>query len=243
MFGRTKIAMLVAEFLGAATLASVVLATSKSGVGFSLFLAMAAGVTFGLLALMFSSASGAHFNPAITLGLWTVRKIRTGQAAAYLVAQMLGGLAAWGLMTYLTNETLKNVAGKNFDWRVLIAEVVGAFLLTMAVTAALDRRLDGLTLAATVGGGLFLGILVASVASNGLVNPAVALGLQSWSKAYVIGPLVGGILGPNFYTLFFASDSNLRTAWPGLLTGVRGSRSAASKPASRAKAPAKRRRR
>jgi hypothetical protein len=51
---------------------------------------------------------------------------------------------------------------------------------------------------------LFVGVIVASVGSAGLLNPALALGLRSWGTVYVLGPLVGGLLGVNLYYLLFA---------------------------------------
>lgn len=203
MFGRPKIAMVVAEFLGAATLTSVVLAVSKSGVGFSYFIAGGLGLAMALLVLVVGSASAAHYNPAVTVGLWTVRKIRTLDAVVYLAAQFLGAVAAWRLVVYLTDQSLKNIAGRTFDWRVLVAEGLGALVLTLGVSAATYKGLKGLEWAAAVGGALFLGVLVASLASNGLINPAVALGVQSWSKAYVVGPLLGGVVGANLYYWVF----------------------------------------
>ena len=49
-----------------------------------------------------------------------------------------------------------------------------------------------------------LGILVASTASNGILNPAVALGIRSWNFVYVAGPVLGAIIGMNLYAQLFA---------------------------------------
>ena len=63
MFGRTKIAAYVAEFLGVATLTSVLLAIGKSGVGYSYFLAGGVALAAAGMALAVGRLSGAHFNP------------------------------------------------------------------------------------------------------------------------------------------------------------------------------------
>ncbi len=238
MFGRTKIAMLVAEFLGAASLTAVLLAVSKSGVGFSFFVASAVGLTFALLSLVFGAASGSHFNPALTVGLWTVRKIQTTQAIVYLVAQFGGAVVAGLLYTYLANQKLVNVAAKHFDWRVLVAELVGAFIFTFAVTAAVYEGQRGLKYAATAGGALFLGMLVASLGSNALINPAIAAGIKSWDKAYVLGPLVGGLVGPNLYALLFAPNGMGEMPAVAAVVRATGSRAMVApvkRPASRAR--------
>lgn len=202
MFGRQKVAALVAEFFGAAVLASAVLAMAGR-TGFPFFPAVIAGLTLGLMVLVIGPISGAHVNPIVTLGQWTIRRVPTTQAVVYIAAQMLGGAAAWRLNEYLLNEPLTNRAGNDLDWRVLIAEAVGAFVFAMAVAAAASRAYDGTKLAFTVGTGLLLGMLVASIASNGLINPSLAVGIQSWSWAYVLGPILGAVVGMNLYGLMF----------------------------------------
>lgn len=196
--------MFVAEILGTGILTAVVLSVSRSPIGLAYFVALAAGLTLALLVLIVGPTSGSHVNPAVTLSFWTVRKISTIQAIIYLVAQFMGAVLAWRLYTYFIDGPIKNIAGESFDWRVLVAELVGTMIFTFGIAAAVYQKYEGGKLAATVGGSLMLGLLVASVASNGILNPAVALGVQSWSKAYVFGPLVGGIIGMNLYAVLFA---------------------------------------
>lgn len=203
MFGRQKVAMLVAEFLGAATLTSAVYAMAVR-TSFPYFAAGAAGMTVGLMVLVVGATSGAHLNPAVTVGLWTLRKIQTMQALVYIAAQMLGGVAAWRLMEYLMDSPLKDIAGKNVDWRIMVAEAVGTLIFGFAIAAATIKGYEGLQLAVTVGTGLFIGAMVAAFASNGLLNPAVALGVQSFSVSYVVAPIVGSIVGMNLYSMLFA---------------------------------------
>jgi glycerol uptake facilitator-like aquaporin len=203
MFGRRKIAAIVAEFLGTAVLASTVLAMIGR-TQFPFFAAIAAGLTLGLMVLVIGPFSGAHINPAVTLGLWSLRKMQTIQSLVYIVAQVGGGLLAWKLSEFLLNQKLQHIATWGVDWRVLLAEAVGAFVFTFGVAAAVYQNFDGLKLAAVVGGSLSVGILVASIASNGLVNPAVAVGVNSLSWAYAAGPLLGGVIGMNLYGLLFA---------------------------------------
>lgn len=206
MFSRNKFAMVVAEILGTAVLTSVILSVSRSPIGLPYFVALAAGLTLATLVLTVGPTSGAHANPAVTLGLWTIRKITTLEAVVYIVAQFMGAAIAWRSYMYLTDGAVKNIAGKNFDWRVLVAEIVGTFIFTFGIAAATYQRVEGGRKAAIIGLSLVLGILVASAASNGLLNPAVALGVQSWSKAYVFGPLVGGVIGMLVYSLLFSTE-------------------------------------
>ena len=203
LFGKNKIAMLVAELLGGAILTLTTLAVLKSNLGFPLFIAACVGFAYGLLVMVLGALSGAHINPMVTLGLWILRKVSTAQALVYIAAQLLGSVAAARLFVYLTGQDLTNITAGDFAWRVLVAEIVGTFIFTFGVAAAVYQRQEGVRWAATAGGSLFLGILAASIASNGLLNPAIALGVQSVSRAYIAGPVIGAILGMSLYALLF----------------------------------------
>ncbi len=204
MFGRNKIAMIVAEFMGTFVLTSAVYAVIIQRLP-ALFVAGAAGATLGLVVLTVGSVSGAHINPAVTLGLWSVRKIQTAQAAVFIAVQFLGAAVAWRLNEYFLGEPLQILAKSGMDWKVFTAEAVGAFVFTFGIASAVFQGYKGLKLATTMGGSLALGVLVASIASNGVLNPAVALGIQSWNTAYIAGPLLGALVGINLYVLLFTS--------------------------------------
>lgn len=222
---RSKIAMLAAEFLGTAVLATVAINVSRSQIGIGYFVAIGVGLTLGLLVLALGPTSGGHFNPAVTIGLWTVRKVKSLVAVAYVAAQMLGGLAAWQLANYFAGSEIRSIANAEFDWRLLVAEAVGAFVFTFLVAAAVFQRYENGKAAALIGGGLTVGVIVASLASNAVLNPAIALANQSWSWAYAAGPIVGALIGMNLYVLVFAPES-------ALLPGIRSRRVTASAPAA-----------
>ncbi len=193
MFTRGKMAQVVAEFLATSILVLVVLSVSFRS-NFPLFTAISAGLVLAMMVLAIGPISGAHANPAITFGLWTRRLVSTKQMIANIVAQLLAGAAVITLYQYLIHKEIQRPSA-TFDWRVLIAEALGAFVFGFGVFAAVKRKLVGGLLAAAVGGSLTLGILVASIGSLGAINPAVALGIDSFSRAYIIGPLLGSALG------------------------------------------------
>lgn len=203
MFRKNKLAMLVGEFLGTMALTLTVLSISHSQLSLSYFVATAAGLIMLLMVLALSGISGAVFNPAITVGLWTVRKLRTLQALSYIAVQLLGGAVAWWLFVYLTK--VHNVHNTStFSGRVLVAEVLGTSIFAFSWASAVYQRFSLFAKAAAVGGGLTGGALIASLASAGLLNPAVALGLRQWSwGTYVLGPVLGAIIGFNLYNLLF----------------------------------------
>jgi glycerol uptake facilitator-like aquaporin len=112
-------------------------------------------------------------------------------------------MCAYWLYTYFINTHLTNV-GK-FESRMLVAEATGAFIFAMGWAAVVYQKLEGGKAAFAVGGALTMGVLVASVGSGALINPAVALGVHSWVwGTYVLGPVLGAIIGFNLYALLFA---------------------------------------
>ncbi len=205
---RRKIAMVLAEFLGTAILTAVILAVSRSNVGISYFVSLAAGLTIAAGMIMFASVSGAHFNPAITIGLWTARRIKALKALVYVAAQLLGAGSAYLLYTYLVNSSLQNVG--EYNSRVLVAEALGAFVFSLGWAAVVYRKFELGKSAFIVGSAYVVGILVASVGSAGLLNPAVALGAHTWVwGTYILGPVLGAVIGFNLYALLFAPAGTL----------------------------------
>lgn len=203
MFRKNRLAMLVGEFLGTASLSLIVLAISHSQLSLGFFIASAAGLMVALMTLALAGISGAVFNPAMTIGLWTVRKLRTLQALSYLAVQLLGGAVAWQLFVYLTNLHGIHNTG-TYSARVLVAEVVGTFIFAFAWAAAIYQRFPLYAKAAAIGGGLTAGSLVASLGSAGVLNPSVALALHQWGwGTYVLGPVLGAVIGFNLYNLLF----------------------------------------
>jgi glycerol uptake facilitator-like aquaporin len=202
MSGRHKVAVVVAEFVGTFVLSTAMLAMLVR-TNFEFFSAVAAAVVYGGLYLVFGSVSGSHLNPAVTVAQWTLKKISSVHALIYIVVQLVAGFAAWRLAQYFLAQTLSKTATGGVDWRVLIAEGVGAVVFGMAVAAVIYKELEASKKAVILGVGLFGGIVLASLASNGLLNPAVAIATRSISWAYVAGPVIGLIVGANLYNVVF----------------------------------------
>lgn len=186
----------LAEVIGTFVLVMVVLNVSRYGLPF--FTAIGAGVAIATIYSAVGKFSGGHFNPAITLGMFSIRELTFVRTITYIIAQALGALGAWQLYEYLTERTLKN-ATTAFDWRIMIAEAVGMVIFTMAVAAIVKQKVEGWQAAATYGLAYFVGLTVAGLASNGILNPALALGVRSFDLNYFIGPVVGTLVGMGLY--------------------------------------------
>ena len=101
----------------------------------------------------------------------------------------------------VVNAGLAEIADKGF---LEIIPRSGTYVADYHKKGKLDTLVSALTYATS----FFVGILIASTASAALLNPATALGLHSWNGVYVLGPLVGGLVGVNLYTYIFASFPN-----------------------------------
>lgn len=186
------IAALLAEALGTAVLVLVVLNVSRYGLPF--FTAIAAGVTVATFVSAFGKISGGHFNPAVTLGLFSIRQVGLVKTIGYLTAQALAAFGALQLYQWFAGTSMKN-ATTPFDEKIFIAEALGAFILSLGIGAVVTQKLKNWQAAATIGSSLFLGATVAGLAGSGFINPAVALGARSLDINYLLGPIVGFVIG------------------------------------------------
>src|SRR3989344_3466264 len=103
---KANTAPLVAEFLGTSVLVMVALVLSQT-TAVSYFIGTSVALALGVVYMMFSGVSGGHFNPAITLCVWTSNKITQSSAVkaiAYIVAQVLGALGSWQLYQYFAAQ-------------------------------------------------------------------------------------------------------------------------------------------
>ncbi|PID32261.1 hypothetical protein CR970_01595 [Candidatus Saccharibacteria bacterium] len=198
-----KAAALIAEFVGSFMLASVVLAMlDKSQPLYATVLMAGAALT--LVALTVGRVSGTHINPAVTIGLWTIRRVDTVRAVAYIFVQLLGGLAAMYVAQQVLGHDLVRRAAQPVDWVVVFAEALGAALFMIGFASAVYRGYRGAVAALTVGGSFALGLIVASMGSAAIINPAVALSVNAFSLSYIVGPILGAVAGANLYALVFA---------------------------------------
>lgn len=234
MFGRRKVATLVAEFLGTGVLTLLILSVQRSTIGVPFFVALAGGVTLALMVFALGAYETGFFNPAVTLGLWTARRLATLTSVLYIIVQLLGAWAAFGLYTYFVKSSLQAVGG-HFAARILIAETVGTAILSLGIAAALYQRFSQAVSASVAGLSYMVGIIAASSAAIGLLNPAVALGVRAWVwGTYVLGPVLGAVIGVNLYSLVFAP-----AAAESVVAGSVAAPVATTKPASKSRSTPK----
>jgi len=192
----------VIEAIGTAVL-TLIVGMAMAGV-VSIPVPVLAALTLGLFVYTVGHVSGVHFNPAVTLGVWSLQKISNRDTVRYIIAQFVGAGGALLLMPFLVDTTTALQTSDSF--RVGIAELIGTVLFTFGVSAVVFNKEPVVAQGAVVGGSLLLGIVLAVLAGgNGILNPAVALGIGSFTIMSVLGPIVGSVLGMQLYQ-WLASD-------------------------------------
>ncbi len=170
--------------------------------------------------------SGAHVNPAITMGLATIRQIRWIDAGMYIVLQLLGGIAGAALTRLILGgyanakavhygtPSIDNQFLHNVIWRGVLVEGIGAFFLVWAVVgvAVNPQAVKGWA-GLVIGGTLGFFVMVAGPLTGGSINPARALGPAvvsghfgpggTFVLVYLLAPVVGGVIAAVGYTLLF----------------------------------------
>ena len=204
--GEVSPGAVLAEYVGTFLLAFTVLASVNGVLGSFIPTAAVAGFTLFLAVLSLGGISGAHVNPGITLGLWSTGKVSMETAVSYVVAQVAGALSASAIMSTLLDADVITLVAGEWDVRIFAGELLGMLFFGLGVAAALHNKLKGVDAAAMVGGSLFLGIMIASVVSNGVLNPAVAFAVDSVSLTYLLAPIIGAALGMHLYNYIASHD-------------------------------------
>ncbi|WP_375389135.1 MIP/aquaporin family protein [uncultured Amnibacterium sp.] len=222
---RAATAELVGTFLlvlvGTAVAVAAGLGRNTAGAAYdSLAIALAFGLTLTAVVAALGHASGAHVNPAVTIGLASIGRFPWRSVPAYVVAQILGAVIASLVLWAAYGPTARSDAklgvtaptsGVN-DLQAFLMEVVVGFLLVFVVVAvATDDRVPTAAAPVAIGAALACGVLVAGPISGGAANPARALGpmivdlsfTSAW--AYILGPVLGGVLAAVLYDRFVRS--------------------------------------
>lgn len=127
--------------------------------------ALFTGLALVVLVITIGAISGAHVNPAVTIGLWSARRVKSILVPFYLVAQFLGAAAAAVVLSYVSNATygLDFSGIGSLNWGIFIVELIGAAVFVFGVTAATSRSdTSASNKALGVGLSLTAGLLVAT---------------------------------------------------------------------------------
>ena len=191
----------IAEAIGTFALSFIVLGAMAQAGLVPLPVPIIAGLTLALFVYTIGSISGCHINPAVTLGLLSIKKITPKDAGGYIVAQMLGAFGAVFFAQLFSIAAPAAAPAGAFDAAVFGAEMLGTFFFTFGIASVVYGHAKDQMSGIVVGWSLLFGVLVASFAgAAGILNPAVAFALNSATLLYILAPIAGSVLGFQTYT-------------------------------------------
>ncbi len=209
---------------GAAVLAA---GFPSMGIGFA-GVALAFGLTVLTMAFAIGHISGCHLNPAISLGLVAGKRFPASELAPYMVAQVLGAVAASGVLFviasgYASFDVRQGFAANGYGvhspggYSLLagaVAEIVLTMFFLLVIMGSTDSRAPKGFAPIAIGLCLTLIHLIGIPVTNVSVNPARSTGpalfVGGWALAQLwlfwVAPLVGGVLGGWTYRTLFSES-------------------------------------
>jgi aquaporin Z len=223
-----------AEFVGTFWLVlggcgSAVLAAAFPDVGIGLLgVALAFGLTLLTMAYAIGHISGCHLNPAVSVGLWAGGRFPANQLLPYIVAQVLGGIAAGGVLYLIASgkagfDVSAGFAANGYGIHspggysltsALVTEVVMTMMFLIIILGATDKRAPQGFAPIAIGLGLTLIHLISIPVTNTSVNPARSTGVGvfvgDWATAQLwlfwVAPIAGALLGAGVYRFIGKPD-------------------------------------
>jgi aquaporin Z len=224
-----------AEFLGTFWLVlggcgSAVLAAAFPNVGIGLLgVSLAFGLTVLTMAFAIGRISGCHLNPAVSVGLWAGGRFPANKLPPYIIAQVLGAIAAGAVLYVIASgaagfDVSKGFASNGYGAHspggysllaALVTEVVMTMFFLLIILGATEKRAPAGFAPIAVGLALTLIHLISIPVTNTSVNPArstgVALFVGDWAVAQLwlfwVAPIAGALLGATAYRLIASEES------------------------------------
>lgn len=218
----------IAEFIGTFWLVlggcgSAVLAATFPGVGIGLLgVALAFGLTVVTIAYSLGHVSGAHLNPAVSVGLWIGGRFSGKELLPYIVSQISGGLAAACILYIIATgngSSIGNFAANGYGehspghynmMSALVTEIVMTFMFLLVILGATDDRAPKGFAGIAIGLMLTLIHLISIPVTNTSVNPARSISqavfVGGWALEqlwlFIAAPIAGAILAGLVYRVF-----------------------------------------
>lgn len=215
----------LAEFIGTFWLVlggcgSALLAAGVPDVGIGFMgVSLAFGLTVLTIAYSLGHISGAHLNPAVTIGLFMGGRIKGSEILPYIVSQVLGGIAAAGVLyvivtgngssigTFAANGYAEHSPGNYSMLAAIVTEFVMTFMFLLIILGATDDKAPKGFAGIAIGLALTLIHLISIPVTNTSVNPArsisQALFVGDWAMAqlwlFIIVPIAGAALAGLVY--------------------------------------------
>jgi aquaporin Z len=220
----------IAEFLGTFWLVlggcgSAVLAAGFPDVGIGLVgVSFAFGLTVLTIAYALGPISGAHLNPAVTIGLLAAGRIRSREVLPYIIAQVAGGIAAAGVLYIIATgngSAIGDFAANGYGEHspggygisaAIVTELVMTFMFLIIILGATDEKAPSGFAGIAIGLALTLIHLISIPVTNTSVNPARSISqavfVGDWALAqlwlFIVVPIVGAFLAGSVWKILKA---------------------------------------
>lgn len=208
----------VLVFVGVGTVIMSTVAAQSVGV---VAIAFAFGISIMAAVYMFAPISGAHINPAVTIGFLALRKIKLKKAVWYIISQLAGAtLASVALMGVFasSHDFIANgvtTLGLNIHpLQGILAETLFTFFLMMIVLAFVGGKEEHVFHGAlAIGLVITMDIMLGAVLTGASMNPARTFGPAlvsgAWSNhlVYWLGPVTGALLAAPLYRYLYTDKS------------------------------------
>jgi aquaporin Z len=219
----------IAEFIGTFWLVfggcgSAVLSAAFPGVGIGfLGVALAFGLTVLTMAFAIGHVSGCHLNPAVSVGLVTAKRFPASELPAYVIAQVLGGIAGAGVLYVIASgkagfDIAGGLASNGYGAHSpggyslasgLLAEIVLTFFFLMIILGSTDKRAPQGFAPIAIGFALTLIHLIGIPVTNLSVNPARSTGpavfVGGWALQQLwlfwVAPIAGAVIAGMFHSI------------------------------------------
>ena len=208
---------------------SAVLSAAFPEVGIGLLgVSLAFGLTVLTMAYAIGHISGCHLNPAVSIGLWAGGRFPANQVLPYIVAQVIGGVLAGGVLYLIASgKTGFDLAGGFASngygahspggysmLAALITEGVLTMMFLLVILGSTDQRAPQGMAPIAIGLCLTLIHLISIPVTNTSVNPARSLGVAlyvgDWALAQLwlfwVAPIAGALLGAAAYRFIGSND-------------------------------------
>lgn len=203
---------------------SAVLAAAFPDLGIGLHgVSLAFGLTVLTMAFAIGHISGCHLNPAVSVGLWLGGRFPAAKLVPYIIAQVLGAIAAGAVLYVIASgapgfDVSKGFASNGYGahspggyslMAALVTEVVMTMFFLLIILGATDKRAPQGFAPVAIGLALTLIHLISIPVTNTSVNPArstgVALFVGDWAVdqlwLFWVAPIVGASLGALVYSV------------------------------------------
>ncbi|MES3005979.1 MAG: aquaporin [Patescibacteria group bacterium] len=189
----------IVEFFGTFALSLIVM-LSVMAAQFPISTPFLAAFTLGLFVYTVGHIGGVHLNPAVTIAILSIRKIHWRTAVFYIISQFAGAALAI-LVAYGFGIGQADATSIPNNLRVALGEAIGALFFLFGIASVVYGRVSSNLSGIVIGGSLVIGSAFAAILGvGGLLNPAIAFTIGAFNLAYIIGPIVGAVVGAQIYT-------------------------------------------